>query len=136
GTVDTIMSNALESVRGTSHGLGEAAGVAAQAVAAGIKPGRELEGVLGTVANTASAAGVSMEEMGSVFAKAATQANGVQNDVISQLADRGIPIYQALADQLGVTAGEVFNLASSGKINFEQFAAAATKASGTVAAEM
>lgn len=135
-TVDTIMANALASVKGTAFGLGDAATVAAQAVAAGIKPGKDLEKVLGTVANTAAAAGTDLGEMGSIFSKAMTQANGVQNDVISQLADRGIPIYQELGKQLGVTAGEVFKLASEGKINFETFAAAASAASGTVAAEM
>lgn len=135
-TVDTIMANALTSVKGTAFGLGDAATVAAQAVAAGIKPGKDLEQVLGTVANTAAAAGTDLGEMGSIFSKAMTQANGVQNDVIGQLADKGIPIYQELGKVLGVTAGEVFNLASSGKINFDQFAAAATAASGTVAAEM
>ncbi|WP_157501987.1 tape measure protein, partial [Leucobacter celer] len=56
--------------------------------------------------------------------------------ILEQLADKGIPIYQALADQMGVTAGEVFKLASSGKINFETFQAAATAAAGTVADEM
>lgn len=135
-TVDTIMANALASVKGTAFGLGDAATVAAQAVAAGIKPGKDLEKVLGTVANTAAAAGTDLGTMGSIFSKAMTQANGVQNDVISQLADRGIPIYQELGKQLGVTAGEVFKLASDGKINFETFAAAATAASGTVASEM
>lgn len=135
-TVDTIMANALTSVKGTAFGLGDAATVAAQAVAAGVKPGKDLEGVLKTVANTAAAAGTGLGEMGSIFSKAMTQANGVQNDVISQLADRGIPIYQALGKQLGVTAGEVFKLASEGKVSFAQFAAAATDASGTVASEM
>lgn len=134
--VDTIMANALTSVKGTAFGLGEAATIAASAVAAGIKPGDELAGHLTRVANNAAAAGVSMDEMGSVFNKAATQANGVQNDVISQLADRGIPIYQALADQMGVTAGEVFKLASEGKVDFETFSKAAEEAAGTVASEM
>ncbi len=135
-TVETIMQNALKSVKGTSFGLGDAATVAAQAVAAGIKPGKDLEGVLGTVANTAAAAGTGLGEMGSIFSKAMSQANGIQNDVLSQLADKGIPIYAALGKQLGVTAGEVFKLASDGKINFDQFAAAATAAAGTVATEM
>ncbi len=130
------MDNALTSVKGTAFGLGEAATIAASAVAAGIKPGEKLAKHLTNVANNAAAAGISMEEMGGVFNKAATQANGVQNDVISQLADRGIPIYQALADQMGVTAGEVFKLASEGKVNFETFSAAAEKAAGTVSAEM
>src|SRR5690625_980901 len=135
-TVRQIMDNALTSVRGTAFGLGEAATIAASAVAAGIQHGEALAGHLTNVANNAAAAGVSMEEMGAVFNKAATQANGVQNDVISQLADRGIPIYQALADQMGVTAGEVFKLASEGKVDFETFSAAAEQAAGNVSAEM
>lgn len=135
-TVDQIMQNALASVKGTAFGLGDAATVASQAVAAGIKPGAQLESVLKTVANAAAAAGTDLGDMGSIFSKAMTQANGVQNDVISQLADRGIPIYQELGKQLGITAGDVFKFASEGKINFDQFAAAATAATGTVAAEM
>lgn len=134
--VKTIMGDALASVRGTSFGLGEAATVAAAAVAANIKPGQQLQTHLKTIANNASAAGISMEEMGSIFNRAATQANGVQNDVISQLADRGIPIYQKLAEQMGVTAGEVFKMASEGKVDFETFSKAATAAAGTVADEM
>ncbi|WFR71597.1 hypothetical protein P9209_22555 [Prescottella defluvii] len=44
GTVETIMGNALSSVKGTAFGLGDAAGIAAGAVAAGIKPGRISSG--------------------------------------------------------------------------------------------
>lgn len=135
-TVSKAMDNALASVKGTAFGLGDAATAAGQLMAANIKPGEQLEGVLSTVANNASAAGTSFDEMGSIFARAASQANGVQNDVISQLADRGIPIYQALADQLGVTAGEVFKMASAGEIGFDVFQKAATAAAGTVADEM
>lgn len=131
-----LMDNALESVKGTAFGLEAAAGVAAQLAAAGIGPGKEMAAILTSIAGNAAAAGSSMEEMGSIFSKAATQANGVQNDVISQLADRGIPIYQALAEELGVTAGEVFKLASEGEIGFDKFAKAAEAASGDVAAAM
>ena len=135
-TVTSIMGDALASVKGTSFGLGEAATVAASAVAAGIKPGEALQGHLKRIANNASAAGMSMQDMGSIFNRAATQANGVQNDVISQLADKGIPIYQALADQMGVTAGEVFKMASDGKVDFETFSRAAEAAAGTVSQEI
>ncbi|WP_053386995.1 peptidoglycan DD-metalloendopeptidase family protein [Leucobacter japonicus] len=135
-TVAKAMDNSLAAVKGTAFGLGDAATAAGQLMAANIKPGKELEGVLKTVGNNAAAAGVGFDEMGSIFAKAASQANGIQNDILAQLADKGIPIYQALADQMGVTAGEVFKLASSGKINFETFQAAATAAAGTVADEM
>lgn len=135
-TVSTIMKNALTSVKGTAFGLGDAATVSAAAVAAGIKPGEALTKHLKSIANNASAAGISMGEMGSIFNKAATQANGVQNDVISQLADKGIPIYQELGKVMGVTAGEVFKLASEGKVSFDKFSQAATAAAGTVADEM
>jgi tape measure domain-containing protein len=136
GEIKAIMADASASVKGTAFGLGEAATVAGAAVAAGIKPGEQLQNHLKSIANNASAAGLSMEDMGSIFNKAATQANGVQNDVIGQLADKGIPIYQELAKVLGVTAGEVFNMASRGEVDFETFSKAATKAAGTVADEM
>lgn len=134
-TVDAIMKNALASVRGTAFGLGEAATTAAGAVAAGIAPGTQLEKVLKSVANAAAASGVSMEEMGAIYNKAASRGKA-QNDILGQVAERGIPIYQALAKQMGVTSEEVFTLASKGKISFEQFEQAMTSASGTVASEM
>lgn len=134
-TVEKVMGNALASVRGTSFGLGDAATTAAQAVAAGIKPGEELEGVLKSVANSAAAAGSDLGEMGGIYAKVASVGKA-QNDVLSQVADRGIPIYQALADQLGVTADEVFKMASAGDIGFAQFESAMTNAAGTVATEL
>ncbi|WP_282847218.1 tape measure protein [Microbacterium oxydans] len=134
-TVDTIMKNALASVKGTAFGLGAAATVAAQAVAAGIKPGRDLEGVLKSVANSAAAAGTDLGDMGSIYAKVASLGKA-QNDVLQQVADRGIPIYATLSKQLGVTTDEVFKMASAGKIGFAEFEQAMTTASGTVAAEM
>ena len=134
-SVEAIMDNALASVKGTSFGLGEAATTAAGAVAAGIKPGKELEGVLKSVANSASATGSDMDEMGGIFNKVASVGKA-QNDVLAQVADRGLPIYQALADQLGVTTDEVFKMASAGEIGFAEFEAAMTQAAGTVAEEL
>ncbi|MGG7510912.1 tape measure protein [Plantibacter sp. YIM 135249] len=134
-SVKAIMGDALKSVKGTSFGLGEAAVTAAGAVAAGIKPGEDLQKVLKSVANSASTAGVSMGEMGGIYNKVASLGKA-QNDVLQQVADKGIPIYQALADNLGVTTEEVFKMASAGKIGFAEFEAAMTAASGTVAEEM
>ena len=133
--VDAIMENALSSVKGTAFSLDSAATTAAGAVAAGIKPGKELEGVLGTVANSAAAAGTGMDEMGGIFNKVATTGKA-QNDALQQVADRGIPIYQKLGDQLGVTTDEVFKMASQGKISFSEFESAMSSATGSVAAEM
>ena len=133
--VDTIMDGALKSVKGTAFSLDEAATTAAGAVAAGIKPGKELDGVLSTVSNSAAAAGVGMDEMGGIFNKVATTGKA-QNDALRQVADRGIPIYQELSDQLGVTTDEVFKMASAGKISFSDFETAMSSASGAVADEM
>lgn len=133
--IGTIMDNALASVEGTAFGLDEAATVAASAVAAGIEPGQVLEDVLTSVANSAAAAGTDLNEMGSIFNKVATS-NKATNDVLKQVANRGLPIYQALADQMGVTAEEVGNLAARGEIDFATFEEAMTSAAGTVADEM
>lgn len=133
--VSVIMQNASASVKGTAFGLDAAATAAAGAVAAGIQPGEQLEAVLKSVSNSAAASGSSMEEMGGIYAKVASVGKA-QNDVLAQVADRGIPIYQALGKQLGVTAEEVFKMASDGKINFEQFEKAMTAAAGNVAFEM
>lgn len=133
--VDQIMQNAMASVRGTAFGLGDASGVAASIVAAGIKPGEELEKVLKSVANSAAAAGTDLGDMGSIYSKVASVGKA-QNDVLQQVADRGVPIYQALGTQLGVTTEEVFKMASAGKIGFAEFEQAMTSASGTVAEEM
>ncbi|RLP74348.1 hypothetical protein D9V32_13450 [Mycetocola tolaasinivorans] len=134
-SVKEIMKNALASVKGTAFGLGDAATTAAQLVAAQIKPGKQLEGVLKSVANSASAAGVGLDEMGSIYGKVASLGKA-QNDVLSQVADRGLPIYQELANKFGTTTEQVFKMATASKIGFADFEEAMTAAAGTVAKEM
>ncbi|MDU7245382.1 MAG: tape measure protein [Clostridia bacterium] len=133
-TRGTAMDNALASVKGTAFGLGDAAVTASGAMAAGIKPGAELEGMLKNVANSAAAAGVGMNEMGSIFNKVATSGMA-QNDVLNQVADKGIPIYQKLAEQMGVSGAEIKKMAADGKISFDDFNKAMKTASGNVAKE-
>lgn len=118
--VSKIMDNAMASVKGTAFGMDEAANTAAGAVAAGIKPGRELERTLKLVADSATIGGTSMAEMGAIWNKAATS-NKVQADIINQLQDRGIPITQLLAKELGVTASEVAKMSRDGAIDFATF---------------
>ena len=118
--VKEIMDNALNAVRGTAHGMGEAAVTAAGAVAAGIPAGKELERYLTIVGDAAAIAGIKMDEMGSIINKVTT--SGIaQAEELNQLADRGIPIFQWLADEMGVTAQEVKKLASDGKVSSEIF---------------
>mgnify|MGYP000847837250 CR=1 FL=1 len=134
-TSSEVMANALASVKGTAFGMGEAATTAAGAVAAGIRPGAQLEQVLKNVANAAAATDSSMGDMGAIFNKVATT-NKATNESLLQVADRGLPIYQKLAEQLGVTTSDVEKMASKGQIDFQQFSDAAAAAAGTVAEEM
>lgn len=121
--VSKIMDNASVAVKGTAYGLNEAATTAASAVAAGIKPGQELEKYLSSVSDAAAVAGVDMESMGSIFNKVATQSKA-SNEVLQQMSEAGIPVYQYLSEQLGVTASDVFDMASAGEIGVEQFQSA------------
>lgn len=118
--VKEIMNNANASVKGTAYGLNEAASTAASAVAAGIQPGKELEKYLTAVADAAAVAGIDMGDMGSIFNKVTTQGKA-SNEILQQMAERGIPIYQYLADAIGVTADEVFDMASRGEIDLATF---------------
>ena len=119
-SVDKIMTNALASVKGTAFGLDEAATTAAGAVAAGVKPGQALERTLKLVGDAATIGGTSMAEMGAIFNKVAAS-DMIQGEVLAQLGDRGIPILQLLGKEMGVTAAEVKDLASKGKVDFATF---------------
>lgn len=134
-TVDKIMGNALASVEGTAFGLDAAATSAAGAVAAGIKPGEQLEQTMKTVANVAAGAKAPMEEIGGIFNTVAAVGTAYTGD-INMIAQRGIPIWQSLSDVLGVSQEEVKKMASEGKIDFATFEKAARDASGGVATAM
>lgn len=135
--VQMIMDEALTSVKGTSFGLDTAATVAASAVAAGVRPGRDLQGVLNDVADAASIAGADLGDMGLIFDKVAAK-NKLQAQDINALTARGIPILSFLAKQYGVTQAKAAEMVSKGKINFREFdqamrtnLAGAAKQSGT-----
>ncbi|MDI6024461.1 tape measure protein [Leucobacter sp. UT-8R-CII-1-4] len=133
-SVETIMKDALASVKGTAFGLDAAATTAAAAVASGIKPGQELEKYLRLTADAATIAGVSMEEMGSIINK--VQAKGkAQMEDLNRLTERGIPIMQMLADEYGVTAEEMSKMVSRGEVDAERFRAALEKNLGGAALE-
>jgi tape measure domain-containing protein len=131
-SVAAIMDNALASVRGTAFGMGDAATVAASAVAAGIKPGEDLTRTLKLAGDAATIAGTDMGSMGAIFNKVAAS-NKVQMDVINQLHDQGVPALALLADQLGVTAEEASKMASKGEIDFATFQDAMEKGMGGAA---
>ena len=134
-SVDKIMKSALDSVKGTSFGMDEAATTAAGAVAAGVKSGQELTKYLSLTADAAAIAGTTMSEMGSIINKVQTGQQAYTDD-LNQLADRGLPIYQWIAKEANISAGEVKKFASEGKVSSEMFLSAIEKNIGGAAAIM
>ncbi|MBJ8342774.1 tape measure protein [Antrihabitans sp. YC3-6] len=133
-SVAEIMSSALASVKGTAFGLGEAATIAASAVAAGIQPGQELTKYLKLTADAATIAGTSLEEMGSIVNK--VQASGkVFTDNLNQLSDRGVPIFQWLQKEYGVSADELSKMVKAGEVDSETFKRVIEKNIGGAALE-
>src|SRR5690606_32449108 len=130
--VEAIMNDALASVKGTAFGLDAAATVAASAVAAGIKPGQELERYLRLTADAATIAGTSLDEMGSVLNQVTAQ--GVaQMENINQLTERGVPILQWLAEEYGVTQEALATMVRKGQVDAETFRRAIEKNIGGAA---
>lgn len=122
-TVELAMESALNAVTGTAFGMDEAASMAAGLMASGIEPGEQLESTLRLVADAATIAGTSMEDMGSIF-NVIGATDRMQAEELNRLGDRGIPILQMLSDTMGVTVDDVRELASAGEIGFAEFTAA------------
>ncbi|MBP0094990.1 hypothetical protein B0F79_25150, partial [Rhodococcus hoagii] len=118
--VQKIMDNALASVKGTAFGLGDAAGLAGTMVASGIKPGQELETVLKRVADSAAVSGSSLGDMGLIWGKAAAKGK-LDGEIVAQLLERQIPIYDILGKKMGKNAEEVADMVSKGKVSFKDF---------------
>jgi tape measure domain-containing protein len=119
-TITEIMTSALASVKGTAFGMGDAATAAASAVAAGIKPGQELTKYLKLTADAATIAGTSFSDMSRIINQVTT-AGRAQTEDLNMLAERGIPIYQWLADEYGVTALELRKMVTEGKVDSATF---------------
>lgn len=106
GDVKLIMANALEAVKGTAFGMGDAANVAATAVAAQVKPGQAMVDYLRLIADTAAVARRQGESFGSAFSEIGvimnriTQQGYSQSEFIQELSYRNLPIWQNLAKVL------------------------------------
>ena len=115
-----IMDSALAAVKGTAFGLGDAATIAASAVAAGVKPGQDLTKYLSLTADAATIAGTSLGDMGAIINKVTTGGKAFTDD-LNQLSDRGIPIFQWLQTEYGVSAEALSKMVKDGKVDAETF---------------
>lgn len=133
-SVTKVMDNASAAVKGTAFGLGEAATVAAQMSAAGVASGKDLTASLTLIGDSATIAGTSMGEMGSIFAKVAGVGK-LTGESMAQLQERGIPVLVKLAEHYNVTTEEAQKMVSEGKVSFEEFSAVMEKTLGGAALE-
>nr|DAY94744.1 MAG TPA: Minor tail protein [Caudoviricetes sp.] len=130
--VDKVMQNALNSVKGTAYGLGDAATVAASLSASGVQAGSDLEGALKTVADTAQISGRSLTDVGAIFGSVAARGK-LQGDDLLQLTSSGVPVLAMLGKHLGKTSEEISTMVSKGQIDFETFNAAMQEGIGGAA---
>lgn len=127
--VSAVMQNVSDSVDGTAYSLDAAAKVASQLAASGMRAGDGMFKSLRAVAGVAAMTNSEYDEIGRIFTQVA--GNGrLMGDQLLQLSSRGMNAAATLAKALGVTEGEVRDMVSKGKIDFETFANAMDDAFG------
>ncbi len=77
----------------------------------------QLTDKLNLLGNIASGVGAPLQDIVLIYSKAANKGR-VQAEELNQMAERGIPILDALSKTLGVTTAEVMKLGSDGKLSF------------------
>lgn len=89
----------------------------------------EIVPKLKKIGDIAAAVGVPIDELAQIFGKAKL-GNFIQAEELNQLADRGIPVFESLAKQLGVNVSQIKQMGSDGKITFKNLEKAFDDLSG------
>lgn len=127
--VEKTMASALAAVKGTAYGLGDAALVAAQLGASGLRAGKEMTASLRGIAGVAAMTKSEYSDIGNIFTTVA--GNGrLMGEQLLQLSSRGINAAAILAKYLGKSEAAVREMVSDGKISFETFTLAMDGAFG------
>lgn len=131
--VQKTMDSALDAVRGTAYGLGDAATLAGVFGAAGVDAGEQMTGALRGVAGVAAITGRNFGEIGAVFQNIASL-NRVYTNDLNSLALRGLGIGK-IAEAMHMSVEELRAAATDGSIDFKTFATAMNEAFGDHAVE-
>jgi len=118
----------------TKFSMAEMAEAASMALGSGVS-NNKLESYIQAVADTATFANVPLGEMSSVFGKVASNGK-LTTEVVQQLADRSVPIWQWLQDSTGKSMDQLKKDVSAGKITLEDFEKAIEDNIGNAAATM
>lgn len=87
----------------------------------------EVKKWINIIADLSAGTGQSAQFFTEIITKA-QQFGTVENEVLKQLNEKGIPIYQAIAKQLGISVDRAKELAKQGKITADEFQRAAEEA--------
>src|SRR5690625_4128759 len=118
--VEQIMTDVQGALDGTMFLYSEGADVAAGALAAGVEQGEELEAYLRLTADAATQAGIDFGTMGQIMNK--VEGDGrLMGDTVQQLAENGVYILPALAEEFGVTGEEMRKMVSNGEVDAATF---------------
>src|SRR5690625_1203338 len=114
------MTDVQGALDGTMFLYSEGADVAAGALAAGVEQGEELEAYLRLTADAATQAGIDFGTMGQIMNK--VEGDGrLMSDTVQQLAENGVYILPALAEEFGVTGEEMRKMVSNGEVEAATF---------------
>lgn len=98
----TVKQSVLDAVNGTAYGLDEAAKVASQFMASGMKAGKEMTTSLKGIAGTAAMTSSSFDDIGRIFTTIA--GNGrVMTEQLNQFSSRGLNAAATLTEYLNKT---------------------------------
>lgn len=98
----------------TPFALEDAAGATRRLVAAGV-PLKDIPDYLNDIGNVAAATGTPIDQIAAVFAQMESSGKATFEN-IQQLADAGLPVWQSLADKVGLPIAQVQKLATEGKL--------------------
>lgn len=133
--IKSAMAGATDAVEGTAFALDEMATAAAMAMAAGKKPGEELNAYMKILKNTAAAANAPLDDMARILNKTVTAGRAYTRE-ITQIAAHGLPIWEKLQEAYGVSAKELRDMVADGKVDSETFMKVMNEMTGSVADEM
>lgn len=132
------MEQADKAATGTAFALNDMANAAALAMTNGIKPGQQLERHLNAVRGVAAASNAPLNEISTIWGKLVqnVQSGSAITTEMQQMADRQIPIWNKLAEVMGVPIDQVKELASQGAISMDELYEATELAAGGMADAM
>ena len=127
--IEATMKNANDAVSGTAYGLADAAMVASQLGASGMRAGDAMYSSLRAVSGVAAMTGREYSDIGRIFVGVAGNGRLMGNDLL-QLSSSGVNAAATLAKALNKSEAEVREMVSDGKISFKIFSDAMDDAFG------